>query len=122
MLFRSDAYRVTGGVISVDDRSVANVDGIGYWIGGDYRLGAHTFKAQYVESKLRHGDDGKTQAYGVGYQYDLSKRTALYSSLTYFKNDGNGYTPRAAGLLPTGVATIGDGNVTELVTGIRHSF
>ncbi|MET0519469.1 MAG: porin [Burkholderiaceae bacterium] len=118
----NDTYRVTGGVISVDDRSINNIDGIGYWIGGDYRVGPHTFKTQYVESKLRHGDEGKTQAYGIGYQYDLSKRTALYSSLTYFKNSGDNYTPRTAGILPTGVATIGDGNVTELVTGIRHSF
>lgn len=118
-----DAFRVTGGVISVDDRSLVNADGRGYWLGGDYRLGANTFKAQYVESKLQHGGDGKTQAFGVGYQYDLSKRTALYSSLTRFKNEGaGGYAARAAGALPTGLTATGDGNVTEFVSGIRHSF
>jgi len=117
------AYRVLGGVISVDDRGVNNLDGTGYWIGGDYRVGAHTFKTQYVESKLEHGADGKTQALGVGYQYDLSKRTALYSSLTRFKNDGaGGYAARAAGSLPAGLVTGSDRNVTEFVSGIRHSF
>lgn len=117
------AYRVLGGVISVDDRSAANIDGTGYWIGGDYRVGAHTFKTQYVQSKLDHATlDGKTQALGVGYQYDLSKRTALYSSLTRFKNDGVGYIARAAGSLPAGVTSATDRNVTEFVSGIRHSF
>ena len=113
--------RATGGVISVDDRSVANVDGQGYWLGGDYRVGANLFKAQYLVNKLKNGD-GKTQAIGAGYQYDLSKRTNLYSSLTYFKNEGAGYADRWASSLPAGLTTASDRNITELVAGIRHSF
>src|SRR6218665_421692 len=117
------AYRVLGGVISVDDRTVANADGTGYWIGGDYRVGANTFKAQYVQSKLEHGAvDGKTQALCPGYQYNLSKRTALYSSLTRFKNDGVGYAARIAGAVPAALISTGDRTVTEFVTGVRHSF
>lgn len=115
-------YRVLGGVIKVDDRSVANVDGTGYWLGGDYRVGASTFKAQYVQSKLQGSGDGKTQALGVGYQYDLSKRTALYSSLTRFKNEGVGYAARSAAAVPAGLTATGQGNITEFVSGIRHSF
>jgi predicted porin len=114
--------RVTGGVISVDDRSVANADGEGYWIGGSYRLGGtHLLKTQYVESKLK-STDGKTKALGLGYQYDLSKRTALYTSVTQFKNEGTGYTARAAGTFPGGVVTAGDPDITEVVAGIRHAF
>lgn len=118
----ANGTRVLAGVIKSDDRSVANADGIGYWLGGDYRVGANTFKAQYVESKLQGSGDGKTQAFGVGYQYDLSKRTALYSSLTRFKNDGVGYAARSAALVPAGLTSSGEGNITEFVTGIRHSF
>lgn len=116
--------RVTGGVISVDDRSVANADGEGYWLGGSYRFGGtHLVKAQYVESKLKNAPvDGKTKAFGVGYQYDLSKRTALYTSVTQFKNEGAGYTPRAAGSFPGSVVTAGDADITEFAAGIRHSF
>jgi len=117
-----NGYRALGGVIKVDDRSVANADGTGYWLGGDYRVGANTFKAQYIESKLKGSGDGKTQALGVGYQYDLSKRTALYSSLTRFKNEGVGYAARSAAAVPAGLTTAGDGNITEFVSGIRHSF
>ncbi len=115
--------RFNGGVISVDDRSAANADGEGYWLGTSYRLGANLLKAQYVESKLRHSvADGKTQAFGVGYQYDLSKRTSLYTSLTQFKNEGVGYTPRVAAAIPANLTAVGDTDVTELVAGIRHSF
>ena len=114
-------YRVTGGVISVNDKSVANVDGRGYWIGGDYRLGLNLFKLQYVVNKLKDSD-GKTQAIGAGYQYDLSRRTNLYTSLTYFKNEGAGYTDRWAQGLPAGLTNANDRNITEAVVGIRHSF
>jgi predicted porin len=113
--------RVEGGIISVNDRAATNVDGQGYWLGGDYRIGLNLFKAQYVVSKLKNSD-GKTQAIGAGYQYDLSKRTNLYSSLTYFKNEGTGYTDRWASSLPAGLTTAGDRNITEFAAGIRHTF
>ena len=117
------SYRFNGGVIQVNDRSVADRDGKGYWLGASYRMGQHQFKGQYVESKNDGAlADGKTQAFGVGYQYDLSKRTALYSSVTRFKNEGVGYVDRAAGAIPVGLTNVNDRNLTEVVAGIRHSF
>lgn len=115
-------WRVTGGAMAVNDRNASNVDGEGYWLGGDYRFGGvHTVKAQYVVSKLKEGD-GKTQAYGVGYQYDFSKRTALYSSLTRFSNEGAGYANRWASAMPAGLSSATDRDITEFVAGIRHTF
>jgi predicted porin len=113
--------RVTGGVISVNDRGAANSDGEGYWVGADYRIGLNLLKAQYLVNKVKDGD-GKTQAIGAGYQYDLSKRTALYSSLTHFKNEGAGYADRWASSLPAGLTNASDRNITELAAGIRHTF
>jgi predicted porin len=116
-------FRFNGGVMEVNDRSVADRDGKGYWLGASYRLGQHVFKGQYVESKNDGAlADGKTQAFGVGYQYDLSKRTALYSSVTRFKNDGVGYVDRAAGTIPVGLTDANNRDLTEVVAGIRHSF
>lgn len=117
------SYRFNGGVMQVNDRSAADKDGKGYWLGASYRIGQHLIKTQYVESK-NDGllSDGKTQAFGVGYQYDLSKRTNLYSSLTRFKNDGVGYASRAAGTIPAGLTNAVDRNLTEVVAGIRHTF
>lgn len=114
-------FRITGGLIQVNDRNATDVDGEGYWVGGNWRTGANLFKAQYVLNKLKDGD-GKTQAFGVGYQYDLSKRTALYSSLTQFKNEGAGYANRWATSMPTGLTSATDRDITELVAGVRHSF
>lgn len=115
-------WRVTGGAMAVNDRNATNVDGEGYWLGGDYRInGVHLVKAQYVLSKLKDGD-GKTQAFGVGYQYDFSKRTALYSSLTRFSNEGAGYANRWASSMPAGLSSTTDRDITEFVAGIRHSF
>jgi predicted porin len=114
-------FHVTGGLVQVDDRNATNVDGEGYWIGGNWRSGANLFKAQYVLNKLKDGD-GKTQAFGVGYQYDLSKRTALYSSLTQFKNEGTGYTNRWASSMPAGLTSASDRDITEVVAGVRHTF
>jgi predicted porin len=66
--------------------------------------------------------DSDTKAYGIGYRYDFSKRTAVYTSLTYYDNDGN--VVRAAAAVPTKVAVpvLGDQEVLEFVAGIRHSF
>ncbi len=120
--FRFGPARVTAGLMSVNDRAATNADGEGYWLGTDFREGNHLLKAQYVQSKAKNVAEGKTQALGLGYQYDLSKRTALYSSLTRFKNDGTGYANRWAGSMPASLTTTTDRNITEVVAGVRHSF
>jgi predicted porin len=112
----------TAGVISVNDRSAVDADGQGFWVGGDYRFGVNTVRAQYVQNKAKNVNEGKTQAFGVGYQYDLSKRTALYSAVTRFKNEGDGYADRWASAVPAGLTTAGDRNITEFTAGVRHSF
>ncbi len=114
--------RVTAGVVSVDDKRTTDADGQGYWIGADYRSGAHLIKAQYVQNKAENVVEGKTQALGAGYQYDLSKRTAIYSSLTRFKNEGTGYANRWATSLPANLTSASDRDITELALGVRHSF
>jgi predicted porin len=116
------AARVTGGVMSVNDRTAVDADGQGYWVGTDYRYGTHLLKAQYVQNKAKNVAEGKTQALGLGYQYDFSKRTAFYSSVTRFKNEGTGYANRWASTLPTSLTSTTDRDITEVVAGVRHSF
>lgn len=114
--------RITGGIMSVDNRAVADTDGRGYWVGGDYRFGNHLVRAQYLENKARKVDAGSTKALGVGYQYDLSKRTAFYSSLTRFNNDGATYANRYNAAIPAGLLSGTDRDITEVVAGVRHTF
>lgn len=117
--------RVVAGYLDVDDKRPANLDGKGFWVGGEYRLGAHLLKAQVVQNKPKFGVDNKTTAFGIGWVYDLSKRTALYASLTRFDNDGNagaGGLGRFNGAVPAGLTALGSNGISEWVLGMRHSF
>jgi predicted porin len=120
--YRIGSYRLNAGIIDVDDRVTAAAEGQGWWVGGDYRLGRNQFKLQYLVSKAKGADEGRTQALGLGYQFDLSKRTSLYSTLTRFRNEGATYGNRWASSMPEVLTTAADRHVTEVVAGIRHVF
>lgn len=116
-------FKVNGGWMDVNDKGATNQDGHGAWIGGDWKVsGPHTVRAQYVLNKADYGSKGKTNAFGVGYQYDLSKRTDFYAMATRFNNSGTGYTNRYNSAIPAGVTDASHRNITELMAGVRHSF
>ncbi|MBC7940413.1 MAG: porin [Chitinophagaceae bacterium] len=84
-------------------------------------FGANTVKFSYGESrKFREA----TQI-GVGYQYDLSKRTALYANASQVDNEfGSNYTASGSGYAVQGPNT---GNPTGFKStgvefGVRHAF
>jgi predicted porin len=121
------SFKVEGGFMNVNDKRPADLDGKGFWIGGDYKFGQHVIRAQWVEYKpnAKVTSLGKTDALGVGYEYDFSKRTNLYTSFTHFKNDAsaNGaFVGRVGGSIPTGLTTATDRNVNEFALGVRHAF
>jgi len=117
-----DAFRVMGGYLNVDDKRVEDLDGHGWWVGGDYTLGLHVIKAQFLQNKAKQGEDNRTNAYGVGYQYNFSKRTALYSSLTFFDNGTGTGEGRFNAAVPKGLTTTADNDITEFMLGVRHAF
>jgi predicted porin len=122
-----DAFKIQGGFMNVNDKRPANQDGKGFWLGGDYKFGQNVVRAQWVENKpsANNLSLGKTNAYGVGYEFDFSKRTNLYTSLTRFQNgasaDGT-FTGRIGGSVPTGLTTTTDRSVNEFALGVRHTF
>ncbi|HEY6134993.1 MAG TPA: porin [Rubrivivax sp.] len=62
-------------------------------------------------------DNGATQ-YGLGYVYNLSKRTALYGTLSYITNDG-----AQASTVPGGNSGMaGGGSSKGVEAGLRHNF
>jgi len=115
-----DAVRVVAGYVDFKDKRPVALDGRGAWIGAEYRMGPQLIKLQYVLNEPRHGSDNKTQALGVGWVYDLSRRSALYSALTRFKNDDRAL--RFNGAMPDGLTTDGHRSVTEFALGVRHNF
>jgi len=124
-----DAFKVYAGYLKGEDkRAIADNlkhDGRGIWVGGDYRLGANLFKLQWVNNQIDNpgATDGKTNVYGAGYQYDFSKRTAFYTSLSRFQNTGfvGANTGRFNSSI-SGLTTANDHSLTEFGIGVRHSF
>jgi predicted porin len=121
------AFKVEGGYLGVNDKRPADQDGKGYWIGGDYKFGQNVVRAQWVQNNPNKNNValGKTNAIGVGYEFDFSKRTDLYTSFTRFQNDAssNGaFAGRIGAAVPAGLTTAGDRSVSEFVLGVRHSF
>ena len=80
-------------------------------------VGPGTLKASYVRSEYDNFA-GDANQFAIGYQYDLSKRTALYGNYARISNKAGasfGFTPAAA------TAAIG-GNATGFEFGVRHTF
>ena len=123
--YSASAWKLAAGFLDVNDRLPSGRDGRGYWVGGQYASGRYQFKAQWVRNEPRYGRQNKTSAIGLGAVYAMSKRTALYTSLTRFGNEsraGNADLGRFNAVLPTGVTTAGDHKLTEFVVGMRQSF
>jgi predicted porin len=92
-----------------------------YNIGALVPLGTGTVRVSYVHSQGEGGayspnGDNKADLFGVGYVYDLSKRTSLYSNFVYIKNKGG-----AAFVVSSGPAMNGDKS-RGIDVGIKHSF
>lgn len=93
-------------------------------VGAALPLGPGSFKASYVFSQgtgafftAGDGVKNKGQKIALGYQYDLSKRTALYTNAAYVKNEGG-----AAFVAAGGPPAVVNGNSRGVDVGIRHSF
>lgn len=108
-------------------RDYANRDQKTYLVGATVPMGAGTFKASYIKTSgsfeaplVNSLDATKMQ---VGYVYDLSKRTALYTHASRLNNDGNG-TNGALFAIPGGPAAgFARGQTsTGYEFGVRHSF
>ncbi|WP_430407238.1 hypothetical protein [Hydrogenophaga sp.] len=54
----------------------------------------------------------------MGYDYNLSKRTALYGTFSRISNKNGG----TKGLAPNAAAVTPSGNSTGLEVGVRHAF
>jgi predicted porin len=123
--YRIGSYKIYAGGVNVNDKRPANEDGKGYWVGADYTWGRNVVRGEWLRSKPSDGSDNNTTAFGVGYQYNMSKRTALYTSLTRFNNGGNagvGGLGRFNSPLPANVTRVGDNNLSEFVAGVQHTF
>lgn len=81
-------------------------------------LGASVIKASIglLDGLGTASGNGATQ-FGLGYQYNLSKRTTLYSAVSTIRNRG-----RATNALGTSPAVRPGGNSSGFEFGLKHSF
>lgn len=65
--------------------------------------------------------DGEVSQVAVGYVHSLSKRTALFTTLSQVRNDGYRNTPTAGYAVGNAVSSP-NGRVNALDVGVRHTF
>ena len=96
-----------------------------YGIGANVPLGQGEFRATYQRSDLSGGtvvglrNEDDARQYAVGYIYNLSKRTALYTDVSRLQNRGGSLLTIPGG---TGFNFTGGQNSTAFAAGVRHSF
>jgi predicted porin len=101
-----------------------NLDQTNIMIGATVPMGAGTFKASYAKASSEGTARDGTQI-ALGYVYDLSKRTAVYTS---FSRINNGIGARfsvassTANGAPAFTGTSTDPSSTGYEFGLRHSF
>lgn len=90
-----------------------------YLIGGTFAMGPGTFKVAYSSFENSSTPADATQI-AVGYQYDLSRRTALYTNVSRITNDGT--AANGANFSTGTLAAVRGQNHTGFEVGVRHSF
>ena len=90
-----------------------------YLLGLTAPVGPGTVRVSYNDVDLKNSADD-AQKFAIGYVYDLSKRTAVYGTVSFLKNKGASAVSLAGNGLSLGGAS-GE-NQTGYQVGIRHAF
>ena len=98
------------------------LDAVSYQLGFHYKVGAGRVMASVVRQDDKTASNSDATQYGLGYDYNLSKRTDLYSVVAYIKNQNDGqYAIGAASASGGFTATPGRAS-KGIQLGIRHRF
>lgn len=98
------------------------LDAVSYSLGMHYKLGNGRVMTSFARQDDRTRSNSDVSQYAIGYDYNLSKRTDLYSVYAYIKNQNDGqYAPGAASA--SGGFTMTPGQAGRAFQfGIRHRF
>jgi len=86
-------------------------------IGAIYVQGVNQFKAEITRSVIQgpSGGDAAATMLALGYQYDLSKRTALHGAVAFIRNNDRG-------IFDLAVPVRAGQNASGVQVGVRHRF
>ena len=92
-----------------------------YEVSAGVPLGQGEFRAAYAHADASGGgtDANDAKMYSIEYVYNLSKRTALYTTASQIKNQGAAAFSVMGGTTAVGLA---GGKSTGYNVGVRHSF
>ena len=98
------------------------LDAASYQVGLHYRVGAGRVMASVAHQNDRSNSDSDANLFALGYDYNLSKRTDIYTVVAQINNKNEGqYIPGAAGS-PGGFAKVPGSNTRAVQVGVRHRF
>jgi predicted porin len=92
------------------------VTGKGYLVGVHVPVGAHLLRAAVSQYKANAATEPATRKFAIGYVYNMSKRTALYTSVARVSNKG------AAAMALNGSTTAAGASSSGFDVGVRHTF
>ncbi len=95
------------------DANTGRPDTRGFVFGATAPLGAGLLKAAF--SQTDNGNNGIGKQFGIGYEYNLSKRTGVYATVATINNSNTAFSANGA------VTRVGDGS-TGFDLGVKHSF
>jgi predicted porin len=94
-------------------------------IGVTFAVGATNLKASYVQSKGAQGTSARDfdhKLMAVGFDYNLSKRTAIHGTFASLNNDGSAATGSVQTIGVGNAMTVGGETSRGFTLGVRHSF
>ena len=111
------------------ERRARGTGGVGsnvsFSVGAIIPRGQSDFKLQYAQVKQNDiAGSNDARQLSAGWVYNLSKRTALYTTMSWLDNRNNSklYVLNTTGGFSTPATTMPGGNITGFDFGIRHSF
>lgn len=98
--------------------------GKGYVFGGVSSFGPHEVRYAISSFKTDAAGSPKTDKLALGYVYNLSKRTALYTTVARVKNSGGASSTvfGASGAASGGAVNAVNASASGFDLGVRHSF
>jgi predicted porin len=92
-------------------------------VGATAKFGPGTFRASYAAYENDDVAVNDATQIALGYIYDLSRRTALYGTVSRISNDTTAsFGARSGGNNSGGIAPVAGKNYTGAEVGVRHTF
>ena len=98
------------------------LDAISYQVGFHYKVGAGRIMASVVRQDDKRVDASDATQYGIGYDYNLSKRTDVYLVGAYIKNENDGQYAIGAASASGGFTSKPGESSKGIQIGMRHRF